>query len=303
MSRLRASGVPIVVTLHEITRDTETLGWLGIALYRRVVRDADHLIVHTEPARRAAIDILDWPAEAITLIPHLQALPPPATVGLEELRERYRLIGRRVVLAFGFIDVDKGLDDLIHAAALLPSPLRDEVTLVFAGTVRRRFGFLRLFELRDHRYLHKVRAQVEQGNLDARFVGFVEDGAVNSWFASADCCVLAYRRSEQSGVASMAYAAGTPLVTTTAGELGEVSDVPAVPPSDPARLSAAVAEVLGRPCKPRQGRVKLGADLATVARRTLSIYEQLGGSGLAADGRAATTTSALEAWGRQAPGL
>ncbi|SPL94289.1 unnamed protein product [[Actinomadura] parvosata subsp. kistnae] len=72
---LAAPEVPVVATLHEVSRDTALLRGPGRALYRRVGRAGQRLIVHT----RAALDTLtslglDGRA---TVVPHFSAPPPP----------------------------------------------------------------------------------------------------------------------------------------------------------------------------------------------------------------------------------
>jgi len=43
-----------------------------------------------------------------------------------------------------------------------------------------------------------------------------------AWFATADVAVLPYTNSEQSGVANLAIAAGTPVLASRTGGLGDL---------------------------------------------------------------------------------
>ncbi|MEO5874196.1 MAG: glycosyltransferase, partial [Streptosporangiaceae bacterium] len=130
--------VPVVATVHEVTRDVALLRGPGRVLYRRLAARCDRIVAHTGEAARLA-------GERAVVIPHFCAPPPPATVTAGELRERFGLGTARLLLSFGFIHVDKGLGDLVRALAA--SDGAD--MLVVAGTVRRRTGLFRLFEARD----------------------------------------------------------------------------------------------------------------------------------------------------------
>ena len=52
------------------------------------------------------------------MIPHPTAGPPAGKCTPEDLRARFNLHDYRILLAFGFIHVDKGLDDLIRALGI-----------------------------------------------------------------------------------------------------------------------------------------------------------------------------------------
>jgi glycosyltransferase involved in cell wall biosynthesis len=142
------------------------------------------------------------------------------------LRQRFNLIERDVLLMFGFIHPHKGLDDLVAAfsTALSRRGARlDRLTLVVAGDVRRRSGIFRLMEIPDRLHLAQVKRMVKRLGLDAStvFTGYVVDRDVFAWFQAAHTVVLPYRRTEQSGVLSLARAFAAPVITSDAGGLGE----------------------------------------------------------------------------------
>jgi glycosyltransferase involved in cell wall biosynthesis len=195
MRRVRGLGLPVVVTMHEITRDIDSLREVGRKLYRRVASLADHVILHT-PSAQHELGLLGGDLPPSTVIEHFRAELPPGTLDAGELRSRLGIGDARVVLAFGFIDVDKGLDDLVVAAGRLKmGGSLDEVQVVVAGDVRRRFGMFRLFELRDRYHLLKIKRAVAALGLGShiRFTGFVPAGEVRAYFDLAAVAVLPYR--------------------------------------------------------------------------------------------------------------
>lgn len=232
-----ATRAVVVTTMHEVTRDTALLRGPGKALYRRIAACSDHVIVHTTAARALV------PGSGV--IPHFSTPPPEATTTPADLRERFGLDeSERLLLAFGFIHVDKGLDDLVKALEVLrrrDAGLAANVRVVVAGTVRGRTGPFRLMELRDHVHLRKVLRMARRARLLDRlvFTGFVPDGDIGAWFGMSEAVVLPYRKAEQSGVANLARAFGVPVLATTAGGLAELfADSPwTAPPAAPSSLA------------------------------------------------------------------
>jgi glycosyltransferase involved in cell wall biosynthesis len=194
LRELRPLRAELVVTLHEVTRDTQSLRGLGRAIYCRLTELCDRAVVHTEASLSVITQITGTP---VALIPHPRAELPAATATPTELRARHGLGDARVLLAFGFIHVDKGLDDLVTALRLVPGDVR----LVVAGDVRERQSVFRFFELRDRLHLRRVRQLIDRYGLDDRvvFTGYVPAGEVRPWFELAEAAVLPYTRIEQSG--------------------------------------------------------------------------------------------------------
>jgi glycosyltransferase involved in cell wall biosynthesis len=276
LTRLRRAGIPVVITMHEITRDVETLGPAGRWAYRAIAARADRVIVHTEPARRAYRRHV--PAgPPVEIVAHPRARLPASRVSVDDLRRRHGLErGERIVLSFGFIHVDKGLDDLLRAAGRLErAGALDDVQLVLAGEVRRREGVLRPFEARDRLYLRRLRAIIEQERIAhrVRFTGYVPAAEVRPWFEAAALAVLPYRRIEQSGAGSLASGAGTPLLTTTVGELEQLSTLAPVAPGDPVALAGGLRRGLASADGPR--RPTRDGDLPQIVRRTVGAYEHV----------------------------
>ncbi len=277
----REAGTPVVVTMHEPTRESASLPLLGRAAQRAIARRCDHVIVHTERARSSVLAEMDVPAGrvSVTPLPDARFRAAPATGG--DLRTRYGLAGERVLLAFGFIHVDKGLDDLIDALTILrdsaPGVL-DGIRLVIAGDVRPRHGAFRVMGARDRRYLAGLMRRISRNGLQEMITttGYVPDGDVPAWFALAAAVVLPYREAEQSGVERLARSAGVPVLASSAiGQAGQSAAARwTFAPRAPARLAATLRDFLTAaegPQAPPQPRPACD-DLAPVAAATLDVY-------------------------------
>lgn len=283
--RQRGSRIPTVLTLHDVTRDTAMLGWVGWRIYRWLCDLSDAVIVHTDTVRRSVEARAGCDPGKVTVIPILEPSLPPSVLGPDELSTRYGLTGRHVLLSFGFIHVDKGLDDLVRALVLLvraDQELTQRIRLVVAGSVRRRRGVFRVFELRDELHLKRVRALIKKAGLEEliKFTGYVPSNEVRPWFELADAVVLPYRKIEQSAVASLASAAGTPVLPSDVGELAAFAahDDWVYPPRAPAQLADVIRLFLPAP-SPGKYEQRHGAGLADIAVRTLETYRSVSEDG------------------------
>jgi glycosyltransferase involved in cell wall biosynthesis len=274
--------VPVVVTLHEVTRESAELLGVGTVLFRWIAAHCDHLIVHTDIASKSLANSVGAES-SITVIPHPVMPPDAATSSRDELRDRFGLGDARVLLTFGFIHVNKGLGDLIKALTILrrarPEAL-DGVRLVVAGAVRRRSGLFRAFEALDRLHFFQVLRQARRSSLADHLVrtGYVPTGEVAAWFGIADGVVLPYRRIEQSGVVSIAHALNVPVLASTAGGLAEqcAGSPWTFPPRAPEKIAETIDHFLAATSAER-GNSWSGQrtdDIASVAARTVEFYRK-----------------------------
>lgn len=287
LAALRRLSVPVVITFHDITRDIARLGAGGRWLYRRFAALADAIIVHTKPAESVAIEIRARRDQDVFVIPHFEPQLPKATVTPDQLAARWQLDGKRILLAFGFIHIDKGLDDLVRALAELGDEgvlAGENAQLVVAGSVRPRTGVFRVFELSDRIHLARVTRLVQRSRLSDRvtFTSYVPSGEVAAWFSLADAVVLPYRRIEQSGVASLAAAAGTPVLASDVGELSAFSRQRdwTWPPGEPRQIARSLRGFLSGPAAPA-ARASREHQVREIAAATIHIYELVVSAGSA----------------------
>jgi glycosyltransferase involved in cell wall biosynthesis len=273
---------PIVATLHEYSRESALLPLVGHAIHRYVMSRCDVVIVHTSRALTGVITRCGQPANKIALIPHPTAPPRPCTPA-SELRVRFKLRDARVLLAFGFIHVDKGLCDLVRALSIVrrqrPGML-DDLRVVVAGAVRRRHGVFRVFEARDRLHLVRVKSLIRRRGLQRSVLmtGYVPAGDVAGWFDLAEAAVLPYRRTEQSGVASLAQSFGIPVLASDVGGLAEQFKGTRwiFPPGAPMQLADTIVRFLATPpSELAAASFSAGRDneLASVVARTLDLYQ------------------------------
>ena len=274
--------VPILVTLHEVTRESGEVLGVGKALIRWIAERCEHIIVHTDIAANSLTNLVS-PDCTITVIPHPVMQPHAPTSSRDELRGRFGLGDARVLLTFGFIHVDKGLGDLIEALAILRksrTEALDDVRLVVAGAVRRRSGLFRVFEARDRLHFAHVLRLARRNSLDDHLVrtGYVPTGEVAAWFGLADGVVLPYRRIEQSGVVGIAHALNVPVLASTAGGLAQqcAGSLWTFPPRAPDKIAEALDHFLTATPAERADywSGQRADDVASVAARTVELYRK-----------------------------
>jgi glycosyltransferase involved in cell wall biosynthesis len=223
----------------------------------------------------------------VSVIPHPTATPPLEVISGTELRNRFVLGDSDFLLAFGFVHVDKGISDLVRALCLIQKSKFlsldsiKSVKLVIAGTVRRRNGIFRLFEFRDRVYLWHTLRMARRGGVDRNILltGYVPEAEIAGWFRAATAVVLPYRRTEQSGVAALANAFGTPVLASMVGGLRELYGNSAwtFPPASPKDLARVLGEFLALPPNARvsTGGPQPSTDLNLVITATIDVYRSI----------------------------
>lgn len=196
--QLRKSGVEIVFLCHNVL-EHETARWktiLGNIAFSR----AHRFLVHTYEDRKNLLDRMPSARVSVHPLPIYEQFPEPAYIlprraGLE-------------LLFFGFIRLYKGLDVLLEAMRLLKD---EDIYLSVVGEFwegqRETLDFIREAGLEN---------KIE---LVARYVS---DAEAAEFFARCDAVVLPYRSATGSGVISLAYRYGKPVIATRVGGLPDV---------------------------------------------------------------------------------
>jgi len=267
-SLLLPPGRPRVFTVHNTLRRGE--GRARELATRRLIERMDALVVHAQAGARELTERFGADPGKVRVIPHgafdyLTRLPHE-----DSLPQELRDVEGPVILLFGLVRPYKGADVLLEAFA----GLETEAELWVVGL--------------PHMDMAPLRTIAARARGTVRFVErFVTDPEIPAFFRRADLVVLPYRRIDQSGVLYTALAFGKALVLSDVGGFGEVGRehgaAQLVPPEDPVALREALDRLLADPSE----REALGARAAAaaagpfswddIARRTLSLYEELVG--------------------------
>jgi len=231
--------LPLVLTVHDVKPHYERFVSRA-SFIKRSLQIPHRLIVHYEEGRRQLVDHWGISAEHIDVIPHgiMRLQNPPAPT---EARKKLNLpLDRQIILFFGAIRPNKGLDILLKALKIVKAR-NQQVLLVIAGGLLGRFNF--------ESYSDMIRKSDLSENVQT-FIQFIPEEEVDYFFAASDLVVLPYLKFEsQSGVLLRAYAHKKPVVVSDIGAMGELvsSDKVglAVEPGNSEALAEAVTSVLG----------------------------------------------------------
>ena len=267
VAALRAGGATIVHTPH----NTFDRGAGHRIARRRLAAGASRTIVHTQA------DIAQLPAPArnrVAVIPHGEYGALARRAGRadpEAARAQFAVRDSDVVaLLFGQLRADKGVEDLLAAAAQVP-----ELFVVLAGEdlggLDGAEPLLALPTLRD-------RVTVRRG------FQTLEEAA--GLFAAADVVALPYSRASQSGVLLLAYGFERPVLVYPVGGLpeavveGETGWVSAE--ATPEALARTLAEIVAAGHGEARRRGLAGRRMAeermsweAIAARTADLYDEV----------------------------
>ncbi|HVV09906.1 glycosyltransferase family 4 protein [Amycolatopsis sp.] len=272
------SGKPLVGTIHA-TEAGRHSGWLSHPLNQQVhsaewwlANRADELITCSQAMRTEVAGLFDLEPEAVTVIHN----------GIEErgwrvpqaeitaARARYSPKGEPLLLYFGRLEWEKGVQDLLAA---LPQIRREHpgARVVVAGRGRH------LEPLVEQARKLRIRRAVH-------FAGHLPDRELRAALAAADAVVLPSRYEPFGIVALEAAASEAPLIASTAGGLGEVVidgiTGLAFAPGDVAGLQTAVDSVLRdrksarRRARTARARLSVDFDWARIAEATAEVYRR-----------------------------
>jgi glycogen synthase len=263
--------VPMVSTIHA-TEAGRHSGWVSGSLSRQVhaveswlVRESDSLITCSASMRDEITELFGPGLAEVTVIRNgIDAARWPFAE-----RRRHGVAGGPPELLFvGRLEYEKGVHDAIAA---LPRIRRAHpgTTLTIAGDGTQQDWLVD--QARKHRVLKAT-----------RFVGRLDHAELLAALHRADAAVLPSHYEPFGLVALEAAAAGTPLVTSNIGGLGEAvingETGMSCPPRDVARLAEAVGTVLDDPAaaqrRARAARERLTSDFDwhTVADETAQVY-------------------------------
>lgn len=256
-----------VVTLHDVTfMTTPTFGrmttWGMSTLVRVAARRADGLITGTAAAREEICAKLGVDPDRFTVVHHGHELAHSAErTGADEIRERYRLQGSRVVLCVAAKRRHKNQELLIRAAPALPV----DVAIVLAGHAEP-------YELELRELARELGVQER-----VRFVGYVPDADLQGLWGVADCAAFP-TLAEGFGIPVIeALAHGVPVAASDIPVLREIGGK--LPHYFDPRDPSDGARAIGRALEDRDAREQGPPHAArfswtAAARATHEVYER-----------------------------
>ena len=199
---------PIITTLHTVIKDPEPP-------YRRatekLLQYSDKIIIMSKTARKILRGVYDAPEEKIELIYH--GIPDCPFTGSEKHKESLRLKGSPLILTFGLLNQNKGIETVLDALPAVVEKYPDLTYLILGAThpeVKRNFGEV---------YREYLINKVHELGLEKNVVfhdKFVQKRELYEYILASDIYVSPYLHKEQvvSGALSYALGMGKAIIST-----------------------------------------------------------------------------------------
>ncbi len=246
LALLRDLRMPIVTTLHTILREPD-------AQQRRVLTEvaglSDRLVVMTKRSAELLQEVYQIAPEKIDLIPH--GIPDLPFVDPSFHKDLFGVEGKTVLLSFGLLSANKGIETVIAA---LPAILAKHPNLVYFIV-----GATHPHVLRHDGESYRLSLQrlAEEKNVEGQVIfynRFVSLEELVEFIGAADIYITPYLNAAQAVSGTLAYTvgAGKAVISTPywhAEEMLAEERGALVPFRDPAALAEQVIDLLDNDAK------------------------------------------------------
>jgi glycosyltransferase involved in cell wall biosynthesis len=200
--------MPVVTTLHTVLKDPST-GQLETL--RKLAGLSDRLVVLSHTAGDFLRDIYQVPEEKIAFIHH--GIPDVAFVDPNYYKDQFGVEGRRVILTFGLLSPNKGLEHMVRALPAIVERYPETVYIILGVThphVLRHDGESYRLSLQQLAKSLGVAGNVIFQNR------FVDPQELREFLGAGDIYVTPYVNEAQISSGTLAYAmgAGKAIVST-----------------------------------------------------------------------------------------
>jgi glycosyltransferase involved in cell wall biosynthesis len=241
LALLRELTAPVVTTLHTVLlkpNDDQR------RVMQELIARSTRLVVMTERAQTILQDVYQTPPGKIDLIPH--GIPDVPFVAPECYKDQFGVSGRRVLLTFGLLSPNKGIEHVLNALPDVVAEFPDLVYILLGATHPNEL------RTRGESYRMSLEAIVRQNRLENHVIfhnRFVELKELTEFIGAADLYVTPYLDEAQitSGTLAYAFGAGKPVISTPywhAAELLRDERGVLVPFADPAAMAREVSGLL-----------------------------------------------------------
>ena len=275
LTLLRDVRMPIVTTLHTILAAPDPS---QRAVMDELTRLSDRLVVMSSDGAELLASVHGVPASKVHLVPH--GIPSvPARSGL---KERVGVAGRPMILTFGLLSPDKGIELVIEALPAILAKHPDAVYVVLGAThphVRDRHGETYRLALQQRAEALGVAASVVFHDR------FATNAELTEFLAAADLYITPYLKEEQITSGTLAYAlgAGKAVISTPyryAREMLADGRGVLVPWRSPSAIAEEVLALLGDDARrsameQRALEFSRGMTWPVVARGYLAIFDRV----------------------------
>jgi glycosyltransferase involved in cell wall biosynthesis len=241
---LRGLKMPVVTTLHTVLRQPNPDQML---VMEEIAELSDRLIVMSQLSSQFLQEIFKVPSSKIDLVPH--GVPDLPFLDPNFYKDRFGVEGKAVLLTFGLLSPNKGIENVIQALPQILSKHTNVVYIVAGAThphVLRRDG---------DKYRASLQALAKDMGVQSQVIfhdHFVSPEEMAEFIGAADIYITPYLHEAQvvSGTLAYALGAGKAIISTPYWHALELLDGrrgALVPFQDPGAIAKKTIELLDTP--------------------------------------------------------
>jgi len=241
---LRGLKMPVVTTLHTVLREPDPN---QLMVMEEIAELSDRLIVMSQLSSQFLQEIFKVPGSKIDMVPH--GVPDLPFLDPNFFKDRFGVEGKAVLLTFGLLSPNKGIENVIQALPEILSKHKNVAYIVAGAThphILRREG---------DKYRASLQALAKEVGVESRVIfhdRFVSPEEMAEFIGAADIYITPYQHEAQvvSGTLAYALGAGKAIISTPYWHAIELLDDrrgALVPFQNPGAIAHKTIELLNTP--------------------------------------------------------
>jgi len=243
---LRHLKMPLVTTLHTVLREPDPN---QLRVMEEIAELSDRLIVMSQLSSQFLQEIFKVPGSKIDMVPH--GVPDLPFLDPNFYKDRFGVEGKAVLLTFGLLSPNKGIENVIRALPQILSKHKNVAYIVAGAThphILRREG---------DKYRASLQALAREMGVESQVMfhnRFVSPEEMVEFIGAADIYITPYQHEAQvvSGTLAYALGAGKAIISTPYWHAIELLDDrrgALVPFQNPDAIAQKTIELLDTPAK------------------------------------------------------
>jgi glycosyltransferase involved in cell wall biosynthesis len=241
LTLLRELQAPVVTTLHTVLLKPNAD---QLRVMQQLIALSARLVVMTERGRNILQEVYHAPPAKVDLIPH--GIPDVPFVTPDCYKAQFGVHGKKVLLTFGLLSPNKGIEHVLQALPEVVAEFPDLVYIVLGATHPHEL------RTRGETYRLGLEAIARNNKIEKNVIfhnRFVELKELTEFIGAADLYITPYLDEAQitSGTLAYAFGAGKPVISTPywhAAELLADHRGALVPFADPRAIAREVSGLL-----------------------------------------------------------
>jgi glycosyltransferase involved in cell wall biosynthesis len=241
---LRGLKMPVVTTLHTVLREPDPN---QLMVMEEIAELSDRLIVMSQLSSQFLQEIFKVPGSKIDMVPH--GVPDLPFLDPNFYKDRFGVEGKAVLLTFGLLSPNKGIENVIQALPQILSR-HSNVAYIVAGATHPH-----ILRREGDKYRASLQALAKEVGVESRVIfydRFASPEEMAEFIGAADIYITPYRHEAQvvSGTLAYALGAGKAIISTPYWHAIELLDErrgALVPFQNPGAIAHKTIELLDTP--------------------------------------------------------